>query len=162
MSEPTTRRDQEAVPGAVVRGPGEGQVLPGPEGLTLKLTAEDTGGSIGFLEGSSAPGFGAPRHVHHTADELFYILGGEFLFLVGEQLVRAGPGSLVFIPRGTVHAPKVVGNEAGRVLVAFVPGGPEQSFEEFARLHASGGPRDPELAQTIARKYDSEFVGPPL
>ena len=157
--------EQAVAPEAVVRGPGEGRVLPGPEGLTLKAGAEETGGSIGFLEATSLPGFGPPRHIHHSNDELFYVLAGEFLFLVGERLVRAAPGTFVFIPRGTVHAPKVVGPEAGRVLTAFVPGGQERAFEEFARLaptRADDTELDLEQAQAIARKYDSELVGPPL
>jgi quercetin dioxygenase-like cupin family protein len=48
-------------------------------------------------------------------------LAGQFLFLTGEVLTEASPGTLVFIPRGTVHAVKVIGSEPGRVLAAFVP-----------------------------------------
>jgi len=76
---------------------------------------------------------------------------------------HALPGTFLFIPRGTVHAPKSVGAEAGRVLAAFVYGGAEQAFERFARLApADGGAPDMEHLQAVARKYDSEFVGPPL
>lgn len=149
----------------IVRGPGEGFLIPGPEGITLKATGEETGGSIGFFEGTTPSGFGPPRHIHHTSDEMFYVLSGEFEFLVGEQIYRAGPWTFVFIPRGTVHAPKVVSTEPGRVLAAFVPGGQEHAFEAFSEMaHPDGGDQqpDPEQMQAIARKYDSEFVGPPL
>jgi hypothetical protein len=70
---------------------------------------------------------------------MFYVLEGEFLFLVGERRVGAPPGTFVFIPRGTVHAAKVVGNEPGKVLGAYIPGGLERSFEEFARLRTEQG-----------------------
>ena len=80
----------------------------------LKATGEETGGSIGFLEATSAPGTGPPRHIHHSCDELFYVLEGEFLFLVGERQVSALPGTFVFIPRGTVHAAKVIGVSPAR------------------------------------------------
>jgi mannose-6-phosphate isomerase-like protein (cupin superfamily) len=149
----------------IVLGPGEGRVIPGPEGLTLKASAEQTGGSIGFLEGTTPPGFGPPRHIHHHSDELFYVLAGEFQFLLGEWLVNAGPGSFVFVPRGTVHAPKVVGSEPGRALVAFVPGGEERAFDDLAALAAAAGngqAPDMEQLQALARKYGSEFVGPPI
>jgi oxalate decarboxylase/phosphoglucose isomerase-like protein (cupin superfamily) len=53
---------------------------------------------------------------------LFYVLEGEFLFLVGERQVSAPPGTFVFIPRGTVHAAKVIGSEPGKVLAAYIPG----------------------------------------
>jgi len=138
--------------GVIAVPPGAGQTIAGLELVTLKLTGEQTRGSIGMLEGTSPPGVGPPRHIHRSSDELFYVLSGQFLFLAGELLTEASPGSLIFIPRGTVHAVKALGNEPGRVLTAFVPGGPERSFEEFGRL-----PRD-----VVAEKYDSEFVGPPL
>ena len=132
--------------------PGEGQALPGPETIVLKLTGEETGGSIGLLEGTSLPGVGPPRHLHRSCDVLFYVLEGEVLFLVGERQVTAQSGTLVFVPRGTVHASKVIGNVPARVLAAYVPGGQEGAFEEFRRLPAD----------VVAEKYDSEFVGPPL
>jgi quercetin dioxygenase-like cupin family protein len=149
----------------IVLAPAEGRVIPGPEGLTLKATAEMTGGSIGLLESTSQPGFGPPRHIHHAADELFYVLDGHFEFLIGERVVEAEAGSFVFVPRGTVHAPKIVGPEPGRALIAFIPGGAEASFEEFAVLAAeSQGPPDlaGARARAIASRYESEFVGPPL
>jgi quercetin dioxygenase-like cupin family protein len=150
---------------AIVRGPGEGRVIPGPEGLTVKVSGQESGGAIGFLEGTSPPGFGPPRHIHHSADEMFYVLEGEFLFALGDRLVTATPGTFVFIPRGTVHAPKVVGGGPGRVLVAFTPGGAERAFDEMAELASqpgAAGMPDPVKAQRIAVKYDSEFVGPPV
>ena len=163
MSELTVRGDQADVPGVIVLGPGEGRVIPGSDGLTVKASGEETGGVIGFVEATSPAGFSAPRHIHHSNDELFYVLAGEFQFLVGERVVSAPPGTFVFIPRGTVHAPKVVGTEPGKVLFAFVPGGQERAFEEFARLaSAQGGSPDPAAVQAIAAKYDSAFVGPPL
>ena len=138
--------------GGIVLGPGEGRTIPGTDAITLKATGEQTAGSIGFLEATSPPGYGPPRHVHYGCDELFYVLEGQFLFLVGDRQFSGPPGTFVFIPRGTVHAAKVVGSEPGKVLVSYVPGGQELSFEEFGRLPAD----------VVAEKYDSEFVGPPL
>jgi quercetin dioxygenase-like cupin family protein len=136
--------------------------------MTLKATSEETGGSIGFIEATGPPGYGPPRHIHHSHDELFYVLEGEFLFLVGERQVSALPGSFVFIPRGTVHAAKVIGSEPGKVLIAYMPGGLEHSFEEFAQLRTEQGEdanRSTGQVMTVEEineKYDSEFVGPPL
>ncbi len=163
MSDSATRGEQASGRRVIVLGPGEGRVIPGPDALIVKASGEETGGAIGFLEATSPAGFSAPRHIHHSCDELFYVLAGEFQFLLGERVVSASPGTFVYIPRGTVHAPKVVGTEVGKVLVAFIPGGQERAFEEFAQLaSAQGGGSDRDAAQAIARKYDSEFVGPPL
>jgi quercetin dioxygenase-like cupin family protein len=165
VCEPTERREQAISPEVIVLGPGEGRAIRGPEGLTLKASGQETGGSIGFLEATSPPGFEPPRHIHHGCDELFYVLAGRLRFLIGERVVDASPGTFVFIPRGTVHAPKVVGAEAARVLIAIVPGGAEQAFEEMARLApAPGNDQAPDMdqIQAVARKYHSEFVGPPI
>jgi len=140
----------ENAPEDIIRGPGEGQTIPGPLGITLKATGEQTAGSIGFLE-ATTPRAGPPRHIHYGCDELFYVVEGQFLFLVGERQVSAPPGTFVFIPQGTVHAAKVIGTELGKVLAAFIPGGQERAFEEFGQLPAD----------VVAEKYDSEFVGPP-
>jgi mannose-6-phosphate isomerase-like protein (cupin superfamily) len=162
VTEQSAHRDGAQI---IVRGPGEGHPLPGPEGITLKATGVETAGAVGFFEATSEPGFGPPRHIHHTADELFYVLDGQFDFLIGERLLTVGAGSFVFVPRGTVHAPKIVSAEPGRVLTAFVPGGQELAFEEFSELaRAHGGLEHVPMedVQAVARKYDSEFVGPPL
>ena len=164
VNEPVERGEREAASGGIILGPGEGRTIPGTDAMTLKATAEQTRGSIGFLEATSSPGYGPPRHIHRSHDELFYVLEGEFLFLVGERQVNAPPGSFVFIPRGTVHAVKLVGPEPGKVLIAYIPGGLEHSFEEFAQARAAQG-EDADRARTVEeinQKYDSEFVGPPL
>lgn len=142
--------------------PGEGRVIPGPEGITVKVSGGDTGGSIAVLEATSPPGFAAPAHVHHDCDELFYVLTGTFRCMVGERTVDLPAGSFLFVPRGTVHAPAVAGEEPGTVLITFVPGGAERAFDEFAQLAAQvGGPPDPgdERLHAIARKYGATFVG---
>lgn len=164
MNESAGQGKRGAASGGIVLGPGEGHKIPGTDAMTLKATGEQTAGSIGFLEATSSPGYGPPRHIHRSHDELFYVLEGEFRFLVGERLVSAPPGSFVFVPRGTVHAAKVVGPEPGKVLVAYVPGGLERSFEEFARLRTEQR-EDADRGRTVEEineKYDSEFVGPPL
>jgi quercetin dioxygenase-like cupin family protein len=168
VNEPVERGEREAASRGIILGPGEGRTIPGTDAMTLKATAEQTRGSIGFLEATSSPGYGPPRHIHRSHDELFYVLEGEFLFLVGERQFNAPPGSFVFIPRGTVHAVKVVGTEPGKVLIAYIPGGLEHSFEEFARLRteqeedANRSTGRGRTVEGINQKYDSEFVGPPL
>ena len=160
--------EQGTASGGIILGPGEGRTIPGTDTLKLKATSEQTGGSIGVLEATSPPGYGPPRHIHYSSDELFYVLEGEFLFLVGERQISAMPGTFVFIPRGTVHAAKVIGNKPGKVLTAYVPGGLERSFEEFARVRteqAEDAKRSTgrgKTVQNVNEKYNSEFVGPPL
>src|ERR671921_1963265 len=88
MSEPDGPNQGASAPEGIILRPGEGRTI---GGITLKATGEQTGGSIGFIEATSPPGYGPPRHVHYGSDELFYVLEGEFLFLVGERQVSALP-----------------------------------------------------------------------
>ena len=164
MNESAGQGERGVALGGIILGPGEGRAIPGTDAMTLKATGEQTAGSIGFLEATSSPGYGPPRHVHRSHDELFYVLEGEFLFLVGERQVSGPPGTFVFVPRGTVHAAKAVGTEPCKVLIAYVPGGLERSFEEFAQARAEQGEGAARgrTAEEINEKYDSEFVGPPL
>jgi quercetin dioxygenase-like cupin family protein len=168
------QREQGAASRSIIVGPGEGRTIPGTDAITLIATSEETGGSIGVFEDISSRGDGPPRHVHHVSDELFYVLEGKFIFLVGERQQSVSAGTYVFVPRGTVHAYKVTGTERGRVLSAFIPGGPEGAFEEFVKLRTEGeevnrsARRSRSMAQMnemfskINEKYDSQFVGPPL
>ena len=174
MSESDAREQRATAPGGIILGPGEGRTIPGTDAITLIVTSDQTGGSVGVFEDISSPGDGPPRHVHYGSDELFYVLEGEFLFLVGERQEQVSAGTYVFVPRGTVHAYKVLGTERGRLLSAFIPGGEEGAFEEFVKLRPEGeevnrsARRSRSVAQInkmfaeINEKYDSEVVGPPL
>lgn len=155
MTEITSRQNK-----ARVLHPGGGVHVPGPEGIVIKVGGPDTHGSVGFVEATSEPGFFAPPHIHHGCDEMFYVLDGEFEFLLGDETVRAAAGSFVFIPRGTVHSPRVFGDKPGKVVFAFVPGGAEQFFLEMAKVPPGpDGKPNMALLQTISReRYNSEFV----
>jgi quercetin dioxygenase-like cupin family protein len=168
MNESAEQGKRDAALRGIVIGPGEGRTIPGTGAITLIATAEQTGGSIGVFEGTSPPGDGPPRHIHYGSDELFYLLEGEFLFLVGERQESVSAGTYIFVPRGTVHAYKAVGTERGRLLMAFIPGGPERLAEEFVKLSTEGEGVNRSMAEQnkmfaeLNEKYDSEFVGPPL
>src|SRR3712207_8403866 len=41
----------------------------------------------------------APLHVHHNEDEAFWILEGELTFQVGEETIKASPGSFLYGPK---------------------------------------------------------------
>jgi len=89
--------------------------------MTLKATGESTGGALSLVEALAAPDTSPPWHVHHSDDEMFYILDGSFLFKCGDELFEGGPGTFVFLPRGIPHSFKVVSQTAARFLVIGTP-----------------------------------------
>src|SRR4028119_1219323 len=71
--------------------------------VTCKVTSDQTGGAYSLFEVTTQPGKGPPPHVHHREDESFYVLEGEYEFLVGGDALKAGAGSLLYVPKGTLH-----------------------------------------------------------
>ena len=154
--------------------PGAGRshpLMPG-EHFTWKTTADGNGGAMDVAELSLEVGVGPPEHIHHGHDEAYFILDGAYRFKVGDEVGEATTGSFVLIPRGTPHAWKNVGPDAGRVLLLFVPGGMAGFFDELRPLLPelmAGMPDmstvDPAVlaeADAIMRRYQYELVGPPL
>ena len=128
---------------------------------TILLTATASGGTIGVFQSEDFPGYGPPRHIHHDADETFVVLAGEVDFLLAGVVSHRGPGSLIFVPRGTEHAFCVRSDTSARMMTVMTPGG----FEGFFRAMAHGGykiPQDMAQIAPIAAAYKLEFTGPPL
>ena len=84
--------------------PDDGERLVfGEATILVRASADTTGGAFTVFE-EVPPMVDTPLHVHQNEDELFYVLEGEHVYQVGTQEFRAGPGGLVFAPRGTPHA----------------------------------------------------------
>ena len=145
--------------------PGEGRSLwVLGELITFKTTSERTGGAYSLFEVTSQPRGGRPPHVQHREDESFWVLEGEYEFLVEGRTTRAGARSLVYIPKGILHAHKNVGDKPGRMLVSQTPGGLHECFfEEIGEPAMDGseppavGPQDMGRIVAIAVKYGIEI-----
>lgn len=49
------------------------------------------------------PGQEAPAHHHEHKDEVFDVIEGVGMILLGDKQIFAGPGTLVFVPAGFCH-----------------------------------------------------------
>ena len=132
---------------------------------TYKVPSRQTGGAYSLFEIITRPGAGPPPHVHHREDETLHVLEGEYEFLSDEGNLRVGAGSLLSVPRGTLHAHRNVGEGVGRMLVTQTPGGLyERFFEEVGKAvdGESGPPVFEDQADTgkvaeIASEYGIEI-----
>ena len=104
--------------------------------ILVKASAETTGGAFTLFEEREP--VDTPLHIHEHEDELFYVLEGEHIFQVGEREFRAGPGDLVYAPRGVPHAQKRVVPRTGRVLILTSPAGLEGFFRQLAAADSAG------------------------
>jgi quercetin dioxygenase-like cupin family protein len=153
--------------------PGDGEALWWMGGLgTIKATKEQTGGHYTLVE-VLVPEFPMEEgllHVHHFEDEGFYILEGEMTFYVGEQTIKASPGSYLFGPKDIPHAFSVDSGPA-RLLFILSPAGFEDLIREMGEpaksLSIPSPPEEePDEAEmgrlmSIAAKYGGEMLGPP-
>jgi quercetin dioxygenase-like cupin family protein len=99
---------------ATVSLPGQGERI---RDLVVKVSREEIDG----LEINCAPGYGPDQHTHEREVDSFYILDGELDFTLGDQIVRAGPGTFVSAPPGAAHGFKSPG--PGRFLNFHTPAG---------------------------------------
>jgi quercetin dioxygenase-like cupin family protein len=126
--------------------------------MNVMLRAEETGGAFAAIVAEFEPGQGPPPHFHHDHEEYFFVLEGDFELSVGGQTMTAGPGSMVFVPRETVHAFKYVGSGRGKLLEWGTPGGQERYFEAIDALAAGEGLTHEGVVAT-SREFATEFVG---
>ena len=127
----------------------------------IMLTAEQTGSRIGIFESIDQPGYGPPRHIHNRKDETFHIQSGEVEFWMNGDTRIEGPGSVVFVPRGTEHTFRVVGALSVKMLTIMTPGGFEGFFAEMARLNCRI-PEDMDEIAAVGARFNLTFTGPPL
>lgn len=127
--------------------PGEGDVLGHAHVCTDRFMIEgsDTGGRFALVEHTIAPGaLAAPMHKHSGEDEFTFVLEGTFAAVLGDREVFAGPGDLVFKPRGQWHTFWNPTDAPTRVLELISPAG----LEQFFRL--IGGPEAEHDLEEIA------------
>lgn len=126
--------------------------------VAFKVRGEQSGGALTAFETVVAPGQGPPLHTHAHEEETLYVLEGEVRFRIGDDVHAGGPGSFVFVPRGTPHTFHNAGEDPLRMLIHFSPSGMERFFERFAALAEPG----PDAFATIGSEVGMAVVGPPL
>jgi quercetin 2,3-dioxygenase len=128
--------------------------------IDVKVSGSDTGGGLLLIEQINDGKGGPPRHLHHSQEEWFYVIDGDYLIEVGEERFELGSGDSVLAPRGIPHAWAHAGEGTGRMLIGFQPAGRMGDFFAAAtQLEAI--PAGPDLAR-LFREHDMELVGPPL
>lgn len=143
---------------ATVIGPGDGKVgFLGSIGVRWMIDGEDAGGDFSLVEHPLPPrALAAPLHLHHREDEYSFVLEGRMGGLLGDEVVEAGPGELVFKPREQWHTFWNAGDEPCRILEIIAPAGFEHFFKE---LDALGGAlqADPEALAALNERHGLEM-----
>ena len=125
--------------------------------ITFKVVPQDSAGLL-VIENSFRAKGGPARHLHHTQDEWFYAVEGEFVIEVGQERFTMKPGDSLLAPRQVPHVWAYVGDTTGRMLIAFMPAGKMEAFFREVTKADAMPPQDPKLWQA----HDMELLGPPL
>lgn len=147
---------KELTPKAVIRMPDDntGVVLSGAP-MAFLVTGKDTRHTSMF-DWTVPAGFVTGFHVHRVQEETFYLLEGECEWWVGDRLVRAKPGTFLFIPPGVPHNITNVSGKPARVLMTVSPPGHENYFEELAKAVSRDSPPDAKAIGELRQRYDTD------
>jgi oxalate decarboxylase/phosphoglucose isomerase-like protein (cupin superfamily) len=156
--------------------PGAGRSIQGAS-MTLKVGAGQSTAWSAF-EAVVTPGFDVGAHLHHHAEELFYVLEGELDLLAfepevrtsgdwrswesasGARVMRGGPGSTMFVPAGCPHAFANPTAAPARMIFLVSPPGHERYLEEIGELIGRGGPPDPAAIAEVRARHDIQQLTP--
>jgi mannose-6-phosphate isomerase-like protein (cupin superfamily) len=118
------------------------------------IDGADSGGGFSLVEHTLAPRvLAGPLHLHTREDEYSFVLEGRFAALLGDDEVVAGPGDLVFKPRGQWHTFWNPGDTPTRILEMISPAGIEELFRELGR---PGGEYDASTLPALVARYGCE------
>jgi mannose-6-phosphate isomerase-like protein (cupin superfamily) len=147
-----------AVAGVKLVGPDRGREgFLGSIGVRFLIDGIDASEQFSLVEHPMSPrALAAPLHRHTREDEYSFVLEGRMGALLGDDVVEAGPGDLVFKPRDQWHTFWNAGDEPCRILEIISPAGFERFFQELSDL---GGvlEADPAVVAELSRRYGLEL-----
>ncbi len=143
---------------ATVVGPKDGKAgFLGSIGVRFMVDGRDTDQGFSLVEHPMPPrALAAPLHRHTREDEYSFVLEGRMGALLGEEVLEAGPGDLVFKPRDQWHTFWNARDEPARILEIIAPAGFERFFSELVDLGGSAQAQ-PEVLGELCQRYGLEI-----
>jgi mannose-6-phosphate isomerase-like protein (cupin superfamily) len=129
----------------------------GSIGVRFMIDGSEAGERFSLVEHPmSARSLAAPLHLHTREDEYSFVLQGRMGALLGDDVVEAGTGDLVFKPRNQWHTFWNAADEPCRILEIISPAGFERFFQELVDM---GGvaEADPEAFAQLRESYGLEM-----
>ena len=123
--------------------------------FTIKVLTSETNGSYTILDVIHPPNVGPASHMHPKGSETFYIIEGDYEFILNEEPLTGKPGDVIFVPKGTPHR-FVVGYKGGHALVISPPE-LEFYFFKVSELLDKGGVSHM-TESNIAKQYGQVFL----
>lgn len=136
-----------------VVGAGDGKLgFLGTIGVRFMIWGAETGERFSLIEHPMSPrALAAPLHRHSREDEYSYVLRGRLGALLGDDVVYAKPGDLVFKPRNQWHTFWNASDEPASILEIISPAGFEKFFEEASDMGGVTNAAPSQLADLCSR-----------
>jgi quercetin dioxygenase-like cupin family protein len=99
---------------------------------TFLLRGEQSGGHVSLMENVVAAHSPGPPLHKHDFDEAFYMLEGELIFQLEDELFTKRAGEFTFAPRNVPHALANHSDADARYLLVCTPAGLERLFARAA------------------------------
>ena len=133
-----------------VVGPGDGQLVSlGSTDARFLIDGRDARNCFALVEHPLRPhALAAPMH---RQDEYSFVLEGTMGALLGNAVVTANPGDLVFKPRNQWHTFSNAGDQPARILEIISPAGFENYFRELGAELLDGPPNPHRLTELCSR-----------
>ena len=142
---------------SVVVLPDEGEHIAAAGGeIRLKITSDMTKDQLGIYEIRLMPGVtGAQLHYHRYMDETFIVSKGRMTIQLNDREITAEQGSIVYVPRMTLHGFGNKSDEEAVIMLLFNPGQSREGFFRGLGEILSEQPIDPGKFLQLYQKYDS-------
>jgi quercetin dioxygenase-like cupin family protein len=138
--------------------------------LRMRLTGEDTAGSLALIEHAGRSGTGTPLHRHTREAETFFVLDGDLDGWSDNEHTIVSAGDTLYLPVGSEHAYRVR-SDIARFLLLITPAGFERFFltdgtpsDPDAELPTVPGPPPPEALERLVQvlsDYGVSITGSP-
>ncbi len=143
---------------AKILGPHDGVAgFLGSIGVRFMINGNESGGGFSLVEHPMGPrALAAPLHRHAREDEYSFVLEGEVGALLGDEVLVAKPGDLVFKPRNQWHTFWNAGDQPAQILEIISPAGFEEFFRELSEAGGVTG-ASPQFLGGLCQRYALEI-----
>ena len=122
--------------------------------FTIKVLSSETDNRYTVLDIIHPPNLGPALHTHPKGSETFYIVDGNYHFILDGKSIEGMPGDTIFVPKKTPHRFEV-GQKGGHAIVISPPE-LEFYFFKVGELLVKGNVSYEEES-SIGKKYGQVF-----
>jgi len=123
--------------------------------FTIKILTSESSNKYTILDVVHTAKTGPATHTHPRGPETFYILEGDYEFVLDDKIIMAKSGDVICVPTGSPH--RFVSGESGGHVIVISPPELEFYFWKVGKLLEKGSISYEQEAE-IAKKYGQIFL----